>query len=200
MSEESRKRKADEQNGHNNSKKARLGSPVPIILDEFETEAKREVEAHAGLTGAEIAAGQTISLVHQVSILKNTYSCLIQLFRSDIKLQYLPHTITYPSQRTFLIKILHGLTLSNWTLFKRSPYTLFNGTSLFSFPPTPALEKLWWRNTPLPSVCVASKGSFTPVQSRYFIAETHPDPTPNGGRHSAIRNIANCSRTLAMSA
>lgn len=68
MSMEFRKRKADDQNGQSNGKKARIGSPVPIILDEFETEAKREVEAHAGLTGAEIAAGQTISLSHQVSI------------------------------------------------------------------------------------------------------------------------------------
>ncbi|KIM24026.1 hypothetical protein M408DRAFT_248178 [Serendipita vermifera MAFF 305830] len=66
MTTEFRKRKADEQNDQNNGKRARLGSPIPIILDEFETEAKREVEASAGLTGGEIVAGQTISLSHQV--------------------------------------------------------------------------------------------------------------------------------------
>jgi ATP-dependent RNA helicase DOB1 len=48
------------------SKKPRLSSPHPIVLDDFETEAKREIEASAGLTGtAEV--GARLELRHQVS-------------------------------------------------------------------------------------------------------------------------------------
>ena len=49
-------------------KRARIVPPVanPVVVDEFETEAKREVEANAGLTGAEVTVGQKISLSHQV--------------------------------------------------------------------------------------------------------------------------------------
>lgn len=65
--EESRKRKASEENGFKNGKRPRLVEPAPIVLDEFETEAKREIEANAGLTGAEVTVGQKISLSHQVS-------------------------------------------------------------------------------------------------------------------------------------
>lgn len=66
LSEESRKRKALEQNGARSGKRQRVAEPVPIVLDEFETEAKREVDANAGLTGAQVTAGQKISLSHQV--------------------------------------------------------------------------------------------------------------------------------------
>jgi hypothetical protein len=48
-------------------KRARIESPPPpVVLDEFETEAKREVDASAGLTGSQITAGQKLSLSHQV--------------------------------------------------------------------------------------------------------------------------------------
>ncbi|KAG8826252.1 ATP-dependent RNA helicase mtr4 [Serendipita sp. 401] len=67
MSSVARKRKASEQgNDHSNGKRARIGSPNPLVLDEFETEAQREVDASAGLTGAEVTDGQKISLSHQV--------------------------------------------------------------------------------------------------------------------------------------
>ncbi|KJA17238.1 hypothetical protein HYPSUDRAFT_146799 [Hypholoma sublateritium FD-334 SS-4] len=46
-------------------KKPRLSSPKPVILDDFETEAKREVAADAGLTGA-AEAGSRLELKHQV--------------------------------------------------------------------------------------------------------------------------------------
>lgn len=49
------------------AKRARIESPPPpVVLDEFETEAKREVDASAGLTGSQITAGQKLSLSHQV--------------------------------------------------------------------------------------------------------------------------------------
>jgi hypothetical protein len=62
----SRKRKASQENEARSGKRAKIADPAPIVLDEFETEAQREVEANAGLTGAEVTAGQKISLSHQV--------------------------------------------------------------------------------------------------------------------------------------
>jgi hypothetical protein len=46
-------------------KKPRTTSPQPMVVDEFETEAKREVEASAGLTGT-VEAGSRLELRHQV--------------------------------------------------------------------------------------------------------------------------------------
>lgn len=46
-------------------KKPRISSPKPVVLDDFETEAKREVAASAGLTGA-AEAGSRLELRHQV--------------------------------------------------------------------------------------------------------------------------------------
>jgi ATP-dependent RNA helicase DOB1 len=51
-------------------KRKRLEAPsssAPAIVDEFETEAKREVEASAGLTGAAETAGSRLELRHQAS-------------------------------------------------------------------------------------------------------------------------------------
>ncbi|KAH9945513.1 antiviral helicase [Amylocystis lapponica] len=51
--------------GPSNSKKPRVASPQPIVVDEVEIEAKREVAASAGLTGA-VEAGSRLELRHQV--------------------------------------------------------------------------------------------------------------------------------------
>jgi ATP-dependent RNA helicase DOB1 len=48
-------------------KKARVLSPAPVVVDEFETEAKREMAASGGLTGS-VEAGSRLELRHQVSI------------------------------------------------------------------------------------------------------------------------------------
>ncbi|SRR6266404_2606027 len=52
------------------SKRKRLEAPSAsapaVVVDEFETEAKREVAASAGLTGATDAAGSRLELRHQV--------------------------------------------------------------------------------------------------------------------------------------
>jgi ATP-dependent RNA helicase DOB1 len=48
------------------SKRLRTEPANPILLDDFETEAKREVAASAGLTGAD-EAGTRLELRHQVS-------------------------------------------------------------------------------------------------------------------------------------
>ncbi|EJD07908.1 antiviral helicase [Fomitiporia mediterranea MF3/22] len=42
-----------------------MASPAPVVVDEFETEAKREVAASAGLTG-QVEAGSRLELRHQV--------------------------------------------------------------------------------------------------------------------------------------
>lgn len=54
--------------GPSDPKKPRLSSPKPVVLDDFETEAKREVAASAGLTGAATEAGSRLELRHQVRI------------------------------------------------------------------------------------------------------------------------------------
>lgn len=46
-------------------KKPRMASPKPIVLDDFETEAKREIAASAGLTEA-VESGSRLELKHQV--------------------------------------------------------------------------------------------------------------------------------------
>lgn len=52
-------------------KKARIASPEvfnPVVLDEFETVAKREVAANAGLTSSSADADQRLELRHQVRL------------------------------------------------------------------------------------------------------------------------------------
>ncbi len=76
-----RKRKASQENEARSGKRTKIVDPTPIVLDEFETEAQREVEANAGLTGAEVTAGQKISLSHQVSpVLSFFYVAVIEIW------------------------------------------------------------------------------------------------------------------------
>ena len=49
------------------SKKPRLSSPKPVVLDDFETEAKREVDASAGLQGS-AEPGTRLEIRHQVRV------------------------------------------------------------------------------------------------------------------------------------
>jgi ATP-dependent RNA helicase DOB1 len=52
--------------GSSSHKKQRFASPAPIVLDEVEVEARREVKASAGLMGAEgDEAGSRLELKHQ---------------------------------------------------------------------------------------------------------------------------------------
>jgi ATP-dependent RNA helicase DOB1 len=55
-------------------KKQRLSSPKPVVLDDFETEAKREVATSAGLTDA-AEPGSRLELKHQV--------CRLEMLNSD---------------------------------------------------------------------------------------------------------------------
>lgn len=54
-------------------KRPRISSPKPIVLDDFETEAKREIAASAGLTGS-VDAGTRLELKHQVCGISNSRS------------------------------------------------------------------------------------------------------------------------------
>jgi len=77
-------------------KKPRLENPQPVVVDEFETEARREVAASAGLAG-EVEAGQRLELRHQacymlvLSLHLSYFSC-----RSDIKSP--SHQVTHTSR------------------------------------------------------------------------------------------------------
>jgi ATP-dependent RNA helicase DOB1 len=55
----------DNESGPSLPRKPRMASPKPIVLDDFETEAKREVAASAGLTGS-VDVGTRLELKHQV--------------------------------------------------------------------------------------------------------------------------------------
>jgi ATP-dependent RNA helicase DOB1 len=57
--------KLEDEPGPSPHKKLRIPSPKPVVLDDFETEAKREVAASAGLTGG-VEAGSRLELRHQV--------------------------------------------------------------------------------------------------------------------------------------
>ena len=57
---------ADIELATNTTKRARLRSPDPVVLDDFETEAKREITASAGLTGTTTEVGSRLELRHQV--------------------------------------------------------------------------------------------------------------------------------------
>ena len=68
------KRKADTLSEEvSTPKKQRLSSPKPVVLDDFETEAKREVAASAGLMGT-VETGSRLELRHQVSRPENLHS------------------------------------------------------------------------------------------------------------------------------
>lgn len=47
------------------TKRPRIAAPAPVLLDEFETEAKREVDVSAGLTD-NVEIGSKLELRHQV--------------------------------------------------------------------------------------------------------------------------------------
>jgi ATP-dependent RNA helicase DOB1 len=49
------------------SKRPRISEPAPVVVDEIEIEAKREVAASAGLTGS-AEAGSRLELRHQVCL------------------------------------------------------------------------------------------------------------------------------------
>ncbi|GAW07422.1 antiviral helicase [Lentinula edodes] len=82
----------------------------PVVLDDFETEAKREVAASAGLTGG-VEAGSRLELRHQ--------------------LQFPQDTPTSQFLNMYLLQNLIENINSNWILFRRFLSTLFKETKVF---------------------------------------------------------------------
>ena len=104
-------------------KKQRFLSPAPIVLDEVEVEAKREVKVSAGLMSAETdEAGSRLELKHQARYLVRTSRLRTNksAYRLDIKSLY-PQTIhTFQFQSTSHRRNRHGSTSSPSTLSNNS--------------------------------------------------------------------------------
>ena len=88
--------------GSSSYKKQRFASPAPIVLDEVEVEAKREVKVSAGLMSAETdEAGSRLELKHQARHLVSTPRLRANWnpYRSDIKSLYPRtfHTFQFPN-------------------------------------------------------------------------------------------------------
>lgn len=113
----------------NSSKRPRLGSPQPVVVDEFETQASREVPVNAGLTGAESTElGQSLRLTHQVSYHIECIGRLAHQFRrSDIKSPFLQDTLIHRYQNTFHRTLPHASIHSPWILSSKSPYMRLSG-------------------------------------------------------------------------
>lgn len=116
-------------------KKARMASPKPIVLDDFETEAKREVAASAGLTGS-VETGTRLELKHQVRshvfrIEINFQQCIV--IRCAIKSLCLQVIITPRYLNMFHPPNLLANINSSWTLSRKCLYTLFSEMRAFWF-------------------------------------------------------------------
>ena len=85
-------------------KKPRMASPKPVVVDEFETEAKREVAASAGLTGG-IEDGSRLELRHQVRLLfLYAFLYFLCLYHSRSAIKLLCHQDT-------IISLFHNMSL-----------------------------------------------------------------------------------------
>lgn len=85
-------------------KRSRAASPVPVVVDEFQTEAKREMAASGGLTGP-VEEGSRLELRHQVC--DATVFCFLFLCcsgppssRHSSRLRLCPHRKTRSSFKT----------------------------------------------------------------------------------------------------
>lgn len=76
--------------GPSSPKRPRVDAQNPVVLDDFETEAKREVAASAGLTGSSVE-GTRLELRHQV----RRPGCLI-LCRYSLSVSQVRHQVAVP--------------------------------------------------------------------------------------------------------
>lgn len=85
-------------------KRSRAASPVPVVVDEFQTEAKREMAASGGLTGP-VEEGSRLELRYQVCEATRLY-CPFSSYsgpassRYPSRLRLCPHCKTYSSLKT----------------------------------------------------------------------------------------------------
>jgi hypothetical protein len=130
----------------------------PIVLDDFETEAKREVAASAGLTGGTVESGSRLELRHQVCMVHILHPTRpMTLFRCDIKSQYLQATITFPFPNIFHQPSRTGSTSSSWIPSRGSRYTPSREMKAYWYLPTLVLERQLSPNIPLHSALIESR-------------------------------------------
>ena len=132
-----RKRKADveeskdvsvndvQQNSNNEAgpstpKKTRIEPPTePLVVDEVEIEAKREVAASAGLTGG-VEAGARLELKHQVWFMFISIHMLwLNCIRCDIKSRFPLATLIFPYPNMYLQRNQHANISSLWIPFNK---------------------------------------------------------------------------------
>lgn len=196
---ETKKRKAERSNGHASSsienegvegsaaKKRRVEpSYQPVVVDEFETEAKREVIASAGLTESADAVGSRLELKHQVrSVLLGFFFCigdtspdspsranaftikqrihdaprfLFVLHRSDIRSLSLQDMTTSQYRNMCHPRSPRVNTSSRWILSNKFRFMRFSGMRAYSSRRIPVRERPWWLSMPSPRHCRISKG------------------------------------------
>lgn len=103
--------------GPSEPKRLRMSSPNPMVTDEVEIEAKREVAASAGLQGS-VEAGSRLELRHQVCATHfvPSGSATHALHpRFGIKSRCRLVTLTYLSRIMYLLRNQHENTSSRWT-------------------------------------------------------------------------------------
>jgi ATP-dependent RNA helicase DOB1 len=76
LPEDGKMQTADDEPGLPLPKRARIMPLTPVVVDEFETEAKREVAASAGLTGG-VEPGVKLELRHQARHSSDGSSCYL---------------------------------------------------------------------------------------------------------------------------
>ena len=125
------------------SKKPRLSSPKPVVLDDFETEAKREVDASAGLQGS-AEPGTRLEIRHQVRV---SFGWLISLvlIRHQVR-----HQVAVPPGYSYIPISKHvppanliESTSSSWILSRGYLCMPYKGTRVYSSRRTPVLGKQW---------------------------------------------------------
>lgn len=155
--------------GPSEPKKQRLGSPKPVVVDEVEIEAKREVDASAGLMGS-VEAGSRLELRHQVSprglSARPLLPPLTPLRRCATRSRCRPGTRTCRSRSTSRPKSPRASTSSRWTRSSRCRCTRSSATRACSCRRTRARGRRSWRSTRSRSACSRSSALFTRVQSR----------------------------------
>lgn len=129
-------------------KRLRAASPAPVVVDDFQTEAKRELAASGGLTGP-VDTGSRLELRHQACLRSSPIRFShILLSRSGIKWPFPRGTAMCRFQSMSHLQSLHGSTSSRWTLSSRYLCTLFSGTRAYWYQPILVLERLSWQNMP----------------------------------------------------
>jgi len=123
-------------------KRARLRSRGPVVLDDFETEAKREITASAGLTGTTTEVGSRLELRHQVGLLFHVNYPSGQCSRFGTKSLYRLATNILHYLSMFHPQNLIGSTSLNWIPSRGFLSMPYNVTRVCSFRLTLVQERL----------------------------------------------------------